>query len=138
MNHKRTLEDELFYIGLIVPAVLLAWASVDVFVIRRFLPALPCFFSTFLGIYCPGCGGTRAVEALLHGRILSAVWYHPLIPYAAAIYAGFMLTQGLHRMGFKRIRGWKYHDWYLWGGVVIMGMNFVIKNVLRIKYGIMM
>ncbi len=32
------------------------------------LPFLPCPTYTMTGLYCPGCGGTRAVHHLLHGR----------------------------------------------------------------------
>lgn len=30
----------------------------------------PCAFHMLTGLYCPGCGGTRAVRALMHGRLL--------------------------------------------------------------------
>jgi hypothetical protein len=33
----------------------------------------PCQFHTLTGLYCPGCGGTRAVYQLLHGRVLLAL-----------------------------------------------------------------
>ena len=89
-----------------------------------------------LGFYCPGCGGTRAVKALLHGRFLDAVWYHPLVPYGAVIGGGFMLTQGLHRLGFKYIKPWKFHNWYLYGAMAIFVCNFLVKNLLRLVWGI--
>lgn len=129
---RRTLEDELFWIGLTALAVLYQC------VLYKFFPAVPCFFSTFLGIYCPGCGGTRALIALLHGHILQALWYHPFIPYFAVVYVGFLLTQGLHRLGVKAVRGWKFHNWYLWAGIGILAVNFIVKNILRLKFGIIM
>lgn len=134
----KTLEDELFRIGLAALAAAAALAVLYQCVLRKFLPAVPCFFSTVLGIYCPGCGGTRALSALLHGHFLKALWYHPFIPYFACIYFGFLLTQGLHRVGIKRIRGWRFHYWYLWAGVAILTVNFVVKNILRLRFGILM
>ena len=44
----------------------------------------PCFFYQYTGLYCPGCGGTRAVLALLQGHVLQSLWYHPLVLYIAA------------------------------------------------------
>lgn len=134
---RHTLEDELFLIGLVLPAIILP-AVFCVSAFRRFFPPIPCFFTTVLGIYCPGCGGTRALSALLHGHFLKSVWYHPLIPYGAVLYAGFMLTQGLHRLGVKKVRPWKFHDWYLGVGIAILIGNFVIKNILRLGFGVLM
>jgi len=39
----------------------------------------PCIFHKITGLYCPGCGTTRALHALLHGRILDAISYNAAI-----------------------------------------------------------
>jgi hypothetical protein len=51
------------------------------------LPSL-CGFHNLTGLPCPGCGITRAVVCLAHGRILEAVVYHPLSPlvFAALVF----------------------------------------------------
>lgn len=137
-EEQSKLETELFRVGLILLAAGSGiWALYHLW-FRRFLPRVPCFFSEILGIYCPGCGGTRAVEALLHGRLLQALWYHPLVPYGAFIAGGFMLTQALERIGVRRIKGWKYHNWYLYGAVALILANFLLKNGLRLGWGIKM
>jgi len=135
---KRDLETELFYIGIVFLAACIAFGILYCLLLRGRLPQVPCFFSSVVGIYCPGCGGTRAVMALLEGKFLLAVWYHPLVPYLAVVWGGFMLTQGLHRLGAGFIRGWKFHYWYLYGAVIIVVCNFLIKNVLRLVWGITM
>lgn len=38
----------------------------------------PCFFHTLTHLYCPGCGTTRALHALLHGQLALAVQMNPL------------------------------------------------------------
>ena len=131
----RSREDELLT-GLISLAAGAALWALYYLWLRRFIPRIPCFFSNVLGIYCPGCGGTRAVYALLHGRLLKAVWCHPLVPYGAVIYGGFMLTQGLHRLGVKCIKPWKFHNWYLYGAMAILVCNFLVKNLLRLVWGV--
>lgn len=135
---QRDLETELFYIGLVFLAAggclwALYWLA-----LRGRLPQVPCFFSAVVGIYCPGCGGTRAVCALLEGKFLLAVWYHPLVPYLTVGFGGFMATQGLHRLGAGFIRGWRFRPWYLYGAFIITGCNFLIKNALRLVWGITM
>jgi hypothetical protein len=34
-----------------------------------------CLLKVATGIDCPGCGGTRALHALLHGDVAGAFWY---------------------------------------------------------------
>lgn len=42
-----------------------------------FYPQCPIF--RFLHVYCPGCGATRALAALLHLRIAEALHYNALV-----------------------------------------------------------
>ncbi len=37
-----------------------------------------CPIHQYLHLYCPGCGSTRALAALLHGRVIEAMHYNPL------------------------------------------------------------
>lgn len=138
MRNKDNLETELFHIGLIFLAAGTATGFLYYFFLRRFLPEVPCFFFSVIGIYCPGCGGTRAVKALLQGKLLLSLWYHPVVPYTAVVWGGFLLTQGLHRFGLGRIKGWKFHHWYLYGAIILAFANFIFKNVLRLVWGISM
>lgn len=133
------MEDQLFEIGLVFLVIAAAGGTVCLLLVKNALITVrPCLFDTFLGIYCPGCGGTRAVAALLHGHFLKALWYHPLVPYTAVLYGGFMGSHALNRLGLKKIRGWRFHNWYLYTAVGIIAVNFVVKNVLRICFGIEM
>ena len=138
MDRKRKLETELFYIGLIFLAAGAGIWAVYHFALGDTVPRMPCVFDKVLGIYCPGCGGTRALTALVHGRLLEALWYHPLIPYLAVVGGGFMLTQGLERLGIRHVRGWRYHTWYLYAAIGLIVLNFIVKNVLWLFWGIMM
>lgn len=138
MREKNEIETQLYHLGLIFSAVGIAIGAIYYFFFRGRLPQVPCIMSEVFGLYCPGCGGTRALVALMHGRFLLSVWYHPLIPYSAVIMGGFMLTQGLHRLGLKGIKGWKFHNWYLYGAIALLIVNFLIKNMLRLIWGIVM
>lgn len=130
------LEDILYRTGLIALAVGCVVVSLYFGVILKHFEMPPCVFSTYLQTYCPGCGGTRAVEALLHGRILESVWCHPIVLYTVIVFGGFMLTQSLERLGVRHVRGWRFHDWHLYGAVVLLICNFLLKNLLRWVLGI--
>lgn len=89
-----------------------------------------CIVYTILGIYCPGCGGTRSVDALLHGHILQSLWYHPLVLYTLVVFGIFMISHTLERLHIGKIRGLKYRDWHLYVALVIMVLNWIGKNIL--------
>ena len=54
-----------------------------------FYPRCPIYL--WLHIYCPGCGGTRALAALLHGRLNEAAHWNAMVviffPFAAVFLA---------------------------------------------------
>lgn len=132
----RSLEDLLYLTGWIF----LLTGSIGIFlylyVIVPGLQGYTCVIYRLFGIYCPGCGGTRAVKALLTGHPLLATWYHPLVTYTVVIFGGFMLTQTFARLHIGRIRGWKFHEWHLYVAVAILIGNFILKNVLLLGFHI--
>ena len=97
-KNSRSLEDYLYLTGWIF----LLTGSIGIYLyLHIVLPNLQgytCMVYRLFGFYCPGCGGTRAVSALLAGHPLSATWYHPLVTYTVVIFGGFMLTQTLDRL----------------------------------------
>lgn len=56
-------------------------------------PILPCIFNKITGIYCPGCGMSRAVHSLLKFEFYHALMYNALIyiiPTMFIIYSLFV------------------------------------------------
>lgn len=51
----------------------------------------PCIFNKLTDLPCPGCGGTRAMRAILRGDILLGLYYYPPLPFALIVYVVFML-----------------------------------------------
>lgn len=140
MERQKSLEEGLFSAGLVVLAVAAAGIPLLLlFLTGRDLSHSDCGFQLLLGMYCPGCGGTRSVYALLHGHVLQSLWYHPLVLYVTALYLAFMITwtaAKLHLFGIKK--GMKFRAGYMYAMLVIIGVNFIVKNVLKICFGIIM
>jgi hypothetical protein len=59
-----------------------------------------CLFHEVTGYYCAGCGATRALHALLHGRVLEAahdnLLFVVLLPMAAALVLRIVLPAWYH------------------------------------------
>lgn len=87
-------------------------------------------------IYCPGCGGTRALMALAKGHLLQALWYHPVVPVAAIWTVVYLSSQTLWRLRGKS--GWTLHydlrwpKWLLW----LLALNWIVKIFLLVGFGI--
>ena len=90
---------------------------------------LPCLFHELTGYYCPGCGGSRAVHYLLEGNIPGSLYYHPFVLYAAAVCAAFMATNTIELLSRGKWKsGMEFKSCYVWIGVVIVALNFIVKN----------
>ncbi len=133
MHKEITEEDRVFFrIGLgILGTVLL------VLLLRKCFPALgalewkiPCPFYALTGLYCPGCGGQRAVRALLHGEILLSLSYHPLVLFAALYAAAFLGTQALNRLSRGKTPALSIRSWHLYILLGILILQWIVKNIL--------
>ena len=134
----REEENMLYWIGVIALPIGVIGGYVIVNWLIPNMPPADCIFWKWLGVYCPGCGGTRAVIALVHGDILLSAWYHPLVIYAVVLYAIYMLTHTLEKLHIPFVKGMRFRGWYLYGALVIIGVNCILKNVLKFGFGIMM
>jgi hypothetical protein len=75
-------------------AAALSAAAALFFVLYRFPPDRYSFYPrcpiyALTGWQCPGCGMTRAVAALLHGRLFEALHWNPLAPVILVLLAWF-------------------------------------------------
>lgn len=101
----------------------------------RIMPGCP--FHAITGLYCPGCGGTHAVDALLSLHFLQSFLYHPLVPYAAATGGWYFLSHTAEYLSKGRYPvGMRYRDIYLYIGLAILIINWVVRNSLLIVCGI--
>lgn len=61
----------------------------------------PCIFHKATGLYCPGCGGTRALLALLSGHPVLSFLYHPLVDYLAAVLLWYLIRWSIYGIALK-------------------------------------
>ena len=74
----------------------------DPSVLTTFPP--PCIFRKATGIYCPGCGSTRALRALFGGDFFAALRYNPFsISVLFALPALLVLRRPQFRVLYYRL-----------------------------------
>ena len=131
-QERMCLEKQLYKVGLCLPFVagifyagflLLPENVTDLF-------RMPCVFHAVTGLYCPGCGGTRAVEALFQGEIVLSFIYHPVVLYGAGVYLWFMVSHTVEFLSGHRIRiGMRYRNVYLYLALLIVIVNIAVKDI---------
>lgn len=134
-SRKIGEEDKAFF-----PAALaFAGAAALVWLFAVLFPAaaerlrwkLPCPVYALTGLYCPGCGGQRAVRAMLHGDLLLSLYYHPLILPAALYLAVYLLSQALNRLSRGKIPALCYKSWHLYVLSGLLVLQWIVKNALH-------
>ena len=101
--------------------------------IRIFWP--PCLFHLFTGYYCPGCGGTRAAAALVHGRLLQSFVYHPVVPYGAGLLF-WLLMNNTAALFFKKGQPKSFRKRHLVLLLLLTALHFAGVNWCKWKLGI--
>ncbi|NLZ83286.1 MAG: DUF2752 domain-containing protein [Clostridiales bacterium] len=72
------LQSKIIIILIPLISILIFWQRNRIIYIGSLLP--PCLINTVFNIYCPACGNTRSVTALLKGDILTSLRYN-IIPF---------------------------------------------------------
>jgi hypothetical protein len=63
----------------------------------------PCPFLYLTGYYCPGCGSLRGLNCLLHGRILAALDYNPLMVISIPLILYLVISNSRIKINHKYI-----------------------------------
>lgn len=96
----------------------------------------PCLFQLLTGLYCPGCGGTRALRALLSGHPALSFQYHPLVLYMAAVVTVELLSLAVSRVA-KNPRYYLGHEnMFVYMGAAIAVVNWLYKNYMLVVRGV--
>ena len=87
-----------------------------------------CPFLAITGWYCPGCGALRAVHALAHGDLSTALARNPFAVVAAG-YLAVAWVLWLRRTATGRPRRWLAPPWVLYSVLGAILMFWVLRNV---------
>ena len=93
-----------------------------------------CLFLGLTGLYCPGCGGTRAFFFLFQGKFIKSFIFNPFTMYVTIFYILFMGSHALSNITKGKIKGLKFRPWYLYTSIAILILQWIVKNILVIFY----
>ncbi len=89
-----------------------------------------CPFHRLTGLYCPGCGGQRALHELLHGHFAAALRLNPFavlvfLPLAGYAYAAYALRV----LGGVRVPGVAPRGWQVMALLAAMALFGILRNI---------
>lgn len=130
------LDKVLYELGLVALGIIVA--AVLLYVITGFSVLnikLGCMFNRITGYSCPGCGGTRAIKALISGDILGSLYFYPPLLYAVIVYIVFMIRSFwyLHIGSFNYKDGAVVKYIYIFVGLVIV--QWIAKMLAQAIWG---
>ena len=95
-----------------------------------------CGLKLFFHLYCPGCGGTRAVDPFLHGRFIHSLLLHPTILYLFVFFLSYYIPSLLLILGIRK-KPIKYitYLYILCGLLAVILIFFIARNLLLVYAG---
>ncbi len=105
-----------------------------IYIVKNFNPELnsffpPCIFHEITGLYCPGCGMTRATYSILNLEIKKAFGYNQLffILIPVLIYMGIKQVFNLKKYGeLKPIR---FPYWFTISLLFLVFLFWILRNI---------
>lgn len=110
-----------------------AVVGAGVWALRRFDPNVAgsgfvsCLFHDLTGWYCPGCGTTRALHALVHGDLAGVVAMNPLLPLLGVLLPALLLQAVGKPLPLPRVLQQGLLSTKLWIGLIVG--YWVLRNL---------
>ena len=89
-----------------------------------------CQFYKWTGLYCPGCGDTRAVIALMNGDILLSLRQNALIVVLILVLAALYIELLLKVVFEKRFKSPILNLKFLWIFLILFAVYSVVRNFI--------
>ncbi len=96
----------------------------------------PCGLKTFFHLYCPGCGGTHALEELLRLHPVRSFLYNPLVLYMAVCLIYYYVKFVVQLVKQHGNAFFSIYLGFLWAFLIIMVLFCIIRNILLVRYGV--
>ena len=91
--------------------------------------AIPCIFHKITGFYCPGCGITRAIKALLKGDIYTSIRNNLLLYIVVPVIVISEILNRLTKRKFKKC----YNTILIFLLIITIGYG-ILRNIPQFSY----
>ena len=131
MEKEKNLNDYV-YISVIITVLVLIMFYIIYLLIGK-PPIFNCWIYENFGIYCPGCGCTRALINLVQGNIIKSLYYNPTVLYAVIVLIIYLVGNTIAKVLKKDSKYiLKYTPILIYVGIFILIGTCIVKNLLKI------
>lgn len=96
------------------------------------IPEYPCLFKLLTHLYCPGCGGTRALQYMLTGHFLKSLMANPSVIYCSVLFLWYYLGTAVTLITGGRVRIFHPSLWMLVVFLCLFAGFFILRNVFLV------
>ena len=131
--NRNAVKKMILLHGVLLAGILLF--PLYVWISEQITSVIPgCLLHDWFLIYCPLCGGTRAVEALLRLDFLSALRYNAFVVLLAVTAVAFYVMAWI-RLKKREDRLFLVPKWLWVVYAVLLLVFFVVRNLLMVGFG---
>lgn len=99
----------------------------------NFLISNGCYIREHFHIYCPGCGGTRALIALLNFDLLKSLYYNPLVMMLIIDFISIVILNITKKRNKQNIQAYHKANIVIQSAFLIGWLSFsIFRNYLLI------
>ena len=115
----------------ILPLIAIAFLYLAAFLYDKLIVSrgVPCILNLYTGYYCPGCGNTRSVMALLRGDIIASLRYNPAIIMLALVCTIFYIEL-LFKTFSKPKKILPRNGWFLFAVLGSLFIFYILRNFI--------
>lgn len=96
--------------------------------LKNYISIPDCLIYRYFGIFCPACGGTRAIISLLDFKIKESFFYNPFVIYSLTVSTMYLLVETVNRIFNKNISiNWKI---FIFFGLILLTVNCILQNTV--------
>ena len=117
------------FVGLVLGALLFFFNPAS----TKIYPS--CAFHEVTGLYCPGCGSTRALYYLLHGELREALRYNALFVLVLPLLGTIFFACAIRRRPSTTTPRWQWH--WLAVLVTLIVVFGVIRNIRLLPFSLL-
>ena len=133
MQHINKKRHKLYYIFLF--GIIIFLVALPILYLFLFNPTSgnyypPCPFYYLTGYYCPGCGSLRGMHQLLHGHIIKALDYNPLMVLSIPFIIYLVFSQYDIKLKGKKLIKRVYFSYTFYTVLLLIIFTYwIIRNI---------